>query len=104
MTIIMGKHMASMLIAEVNRRGAPGCNLRSGNLGLYPPVDGDGGADGKVGNNHYTRVEEDKRLRCYLRIKMGYETHNASDSIGDTGRCRHVVTCTLVSDCLDLST
>ena len=34
------------------------------------PVDGDGGADSKIGNNHYTGVEEDKGLRCNLRIKI----------------------------------
>ena len=42
MITIMGKHMASMLIAEeiplIKMRRAPGWNLRSGNLGLYPPV------------------------------------------------------------------
>ena len=40
-TAIFMTIMASMLIAKdiplVNRRGAPGWNLRSGNLGLYPP-------------------------------------------------------------------
>lgn len=39
-------------------------NLRSGNLGLSPPVDGDGGTDGKVGDNHDTGVEEDEGLGC----------------------------------------
>jgi len=41
-------------------------NLRSSNLGLSPPVDGDGGTDGKVGDNHDTGVEEDEGLGCNL--------------------------------------
>ena len=60
-------------------------NLRSGNLGLSTPVhmwfqdkkglggepvDGDGGTDGKVGNNHHTGVEEDEGLRCNLRNRI----------------------------------
>merc|ERR1719234_1600135 len=81
----------------------PRWNCRSGNLGFSPPVDGDGGADGKIGNNHYARVEEDKGLRCDLRVEVCDETHDASDSIGHPCRCRHVVTRTLVSDCLYLS-
>jgi len=44
----------------------PRWNLRSCNFGLSSPVDGDGGADSKVGNNHHTGVEEDKGLRCNL--------------------------------------
>ena len=31
------------------------------------PVDGDGGTDGKVGDNHDTGVEEDEGLGCNLR-------------------------------------
>ena len=34
------------------------------------PVDGDGGADSKIGNNHYTGVDEDKWFRCDLRINI----------------------------------
>merc|ERR1740123_2791853 len=41
-------------------------NLRSGDLGLSPPVDGDSGADGEIGNDHDTGVEEDEGLRCNL--------------------------------------
>ena len=59
-------------------------NLRSGNLGLSTPVvpgwswwnaggvpvDGDGGTDGKVGDNHDTGVEEDEGLGCNLRSRI----------------------------------
>jgi len=79
-TIILLKCMVSMMMAKdilmitvlvIMRRASKGFlfprwNCRSGNLGFSPPVDGDGDADSKIGNNHYTRVEEDKGLRCNL--------------------------------------
>merc|ERR1712037_575048 len=67
MTITVGKKsVATTLKAEDIFLVKLRWNLRSGNLGLSTPVDGDGGTDGKVGDNHDTGVEEDEGLGCNL--------------------------------------
>ena len=52
-------------------------------LGRGKPVDGDGGTDGKVGDNHDTGVEEDEGLGCNLRsriISIEARPHSVSTS------------------------